>query len=43
MLARGEASNVAKGKATVTHAVIGLIIVMASSTIVGFLVSRIGV
>lgn len=43
MTARGEPSGVAKGKATVTHAVIGLIIGIASSAIVGFLVSRLGV
>ena len=43
MIARGEPSGVAKGKATVTHAVIGLIIGIASSAIVGFLVSRLGV
>lgn len=43
MIARGEPGGVAKGKATVTHAVIGLIIGIASSAIVGFLVSRLGV
>lgn len=43
MIARGESGGVAKGKATVTHAVIGLIIGIASSAIVGFLVSRLGV
>ena len=43
MIARGDPGGVAKGKATVTHAVIGLIIGIASSAIVGFLASRLGV
>ena len=43
MIARGNPGGVAKGKATVTHAVIGLIIGIASSAIVGFLASRLGV
>ena len=42
LIARGEPANVAKGKATITHAIVGLIIGIASSAIVAFASSRIG-
>lgn len=40
MLARGEPNGVANGKKTLTHAIIGLIIAIASSAIVGFVSGR---
>lgn len=42
LIARGEPANMAKGKATITHAVVGLIIGIASAGIVGFISTRIG-
>ena len=42
LIARGEPANMAKGKATITHAVVGLIIGIASSAIVGFVSTRLG-
>ena len=42
LIARGEPANMAKGKATITHAVVGLIIGIASAGIVGFVSSRLG-
>lgn len=41
LIARGEPANMAKGKATITHAVVGLIIGIASAGIVGFISTRI--
>lgn len=40
ILARGEPNGVANGKKTLTHAIIGLIIAIASSAIVGFVSER---
>lgn len=40
MLARGEPNGVANGKKTLTHAITGLIIAIASSAIVGFVSGR---
>lgn len=40
ILARGEPNGVANGKKTLTHAIIGLIIAIASSAIVGFVSGR---
>lgn len=42
LTAQGEANRVAKGKAAIRNAIVGLIIGIASSAIVGFLVGRIG-
>ena len=42
MIARGEPGLIAKGKSTVTQAIVGLIIGIASSAIVGFIVGRLG-
>lgn len=42
LIARGEPANMAKGKATITHAIVGLIIGIASSAIVGFVSTRLG-
>ena len=42
LIARGEPANMAKGKATITHAIVGLIIGIASAGIVGFISTRIG-
>lgn len=41
LIARGEPGNVAKAKSTITRAVVGLIIGIASSAIVGFITTRI--
>lgn len=40
ILARGEPNGVANGKKTLTHAIVGLIIAIASSAIVGFISGR---
>lgn len=40
ILARGEPNGVANGKKTLTHAIIGLVIAIASSAIVGFVSGR---
>lgn len=40
LIARGEPSNIVKAKTTITRAVIGLVVGIASSAIVGFLVGR---
>lgn len=40
MTSRGEPSSVARGKAALTQAIVGLIIGIASSAIVGFIVGR---
>ena len=41
LIARGEPANIAKAKSTIIRAVAGLIIGIASSAIVGFIVGRI--